>query len=237
MKLTHSLLGCLFVFLTGCKKEDVELSDNSLINIPDAGFESYLIQLSIDSDKQVNGHVAFGDLRKVEKLSLIVMGNSPIIKSLKGIESFTNLTYLNCSGWAIDKLDVSQNAKLEYLNCSSTPSAGEGYTPSAQIRQLTFGEANTKLSYLNCNRTATTALDLSKLVGLTQLFCVSNSLTELDVSKNKFLQYCWTYGSPQLKTTYVSSFSQIDSTISQAGPTNGSAKWSKDPLTAYKIVQ
>ncbi|MVM36839.1 hypothetical protein GO730_02715 [Spirosoma sp. HMF3257] len=226
----------LVSFLSSCKKEEIPLTDNTPITIPDSGFEDYLVYLNIDSDRTVNGSIKYGDIKSVDTLRLIVTAQRPTIKNLKGIAYFTNLKYLDCTGWAIDQLDVSQNPNLEFLNCSTNPSAGEGYYPPAQISQLLFGKANNKLKILHCNKNLIRTLDLTTLPSLTQLFCTGSLLTELDVSHNKNLTTCWTTNSPQLKTIYVSSLNQVDSTRSQDGGTiGGSYKWFKDAYTIYKV--
>ncbi|GAB4045030.1 hypothetical protein [Spirosoma jeollabukense] len=222
-------------YLTSCKHVEVPISDETAIPIPDAAFEKYLIYLGIDSDKAPNGTVRYGDIKLVDSLQLIVMGHLPIITSLKGIEHFTNLKYLNCSGFAIDQLDLSHNAQLEYLDCSTNPANGEGYYPPAQIKQLVFGPANDKLKILRCMKNAMESLNLTNLPALRELICLENSLTELDLSQNKKLSICWTYASRQLKAIYVSSLNQVDSSRVTSGPYNGSIKWFKDPSATYKV--
>gem|GEM_PF-5089722 len=94
------------------------------------------------------------------------------ITSLAGIEYFTELTYLDCSGNQLTVLDVSKNTKLTYLNCFKN-----------QLTELDVSE-NTKLTNLNCSENQLTELDVSKNTELTSLDCSRNQLTTLDVSKN-----------------------------------------------------
>ena len=72
------------------------------------------------------------------------------IFNLKGIEHFTALKTLNCSGNQLTALDVTKNTALEELNCSSNILSALGVT------------ANTKLKKLNCSGNQLTALDVTK---------------------------------------------------------------------------
>ncbi|UFH57711.1 hypothetical protein [Spirosoma sp. KNUC1025] len=162
--------------MTSCKQAEVPISDETAIQIPDAAFERYLIFLGIDSDTIQNGVIRYGDVKQADTMNLIGIGKLLIITSLEGIEHFANVKYLNCSGFAIDLLDLSHNAQLEYLDCSTNPAYGEGYYPPAQIRQLVFGPANDKLKILRCMKNAMASLDLINLPALRELICSANSL-------------------------------------------------------------
>ena len=104
------------------------------------------------------------------------------ISDLTGIEDFSNLTYLDCSGGnQIDTLDLSQNPTLTYLNCSG---AGWIFIHFRQILSLNISQ-NTALSHLNCNSTLLSQLDLSQNSNLTFLNCRDNNeLQILDLSQN-----------------------------------------------------
>ena len=107
------------------------------------------------------------------------------IANLKGIEHFTALKTLNCSGnyLTTSTLDVSKNNALEVLNCSS----------NYNLTTLNLSK-NTKLKTLDCsNNYEMTALDVSANTALQTLRCNNNQLNTLDVSKNTALTelYCY----------------------------------------------
>ncbi|MDR0303250.1 MAG: hypothetical protein LBH98_00535 [Chitinispirillales bacterium] len=73
------------------------------------------------------------DVSDITRLYLYV----GMITSLTGIEYFTALTSLNCSGNQLTTLDVSKNAAMEVLSCSNN-----------QLTELDVSK-NTKIIYLN----------------------------------------------------------------------------------------
>lgn len=89
----------------------------SSITLLDPAFEDKLIFLDIDKDGK-NGAVLNSSISGITNLDV---SNSSIAK-LKGIEGFTALTTLNCSGNSLKRLDVSKNKFLNNLNCSNNPS-------------------------------------------------------------------------------------------------------------------
>ena len=107
------------------------------------------------------------------------------IANLKGIEHFTALKTLNCSGnyLTTSTLDVSKNTALEVLDCSS----------NYNLTTLNLS-MNTKLKTLDCsNNYEMTALNVSANTALQTLRCNNNQLNTLDVSKNTALKelYCY----------------------------------------------
>ncbi|GAA4970885.1 hypothetical protein [Algibacter aquimarinus] len=87
------------------------ISYSQTINIPDQNFERVLVEEGIDSDKTVNGRVLRIDVQSVTFLDLF----NKKIKSLKGIEEFTSLTYLDCRNNYLSSLDLSKNISLSTL--------------------------------------------------------------------------------------------------------------------------
>lgn len=84
--------------------------------IPDPKFEDKLITLGIDTDGK-NGFIVTASIMSV---TILDVSNSAIA-NLKGIEGFTALTTLNCSGNLFTKIDLSKNASITTLNCSNNP--------------------------------------------------------------------------------------------------------------------
>ena len=97
------------------------------------------------------------------------------ISSLKGLEHFTALNRLDCSGNKLKELDVSKNGALVYLNCDGS-----------ELTKLDVSK-NRALEYLKCKDNKLTALDLSHNPELGELACGGNKLTALDLSHNPAL--------------------------------------------------
>lgn len=134
---------------------------------PDAAFRSYVTAFDTSGDNKLS----VSELAAVTSLAPAGKG----IANLKGIELFTEITSLDCSGNSLKTLDVSKNTKLTNLNCGSNA-----------LTALNIS-ANTALKTLNCEKNSIAALDLSKNTALTQLSCGSNKLTKLDLSANTAL--------------------------------------------------
>ena len=89
---------------------------SSITIIPDTKFEDKLIALGIDTDGK-NGLVLNSSIAAITTLNV----SNSAIADLKGIEGFTSLTTLNCSGNQLKKLDLSKNTTITTLNCSNNP--------------------------------------------------------------------------------------------------------------------
>lgn len=97
---------------------DVEINET---NFPDYNFRDYLKSQKYGSD----GVITDSELANVT----ILLINNKRISNLKGIENFTNLTTLSCSGNRLTTLDLSKNIKLETLYCGNN-----------QIESINLGE-------------------------------------------------------------------------------------------------
>ncbi|WP_299675499.1 T9SS type A sorting domain-containing protein [uncultured Tenacibaculum sp.] len=85
-----------------------------IVSIPDPIFKNALVT---DDSVNLNGD---SEIQLVEAEQVSSLGVSDLgIQELTGIEDFINLKVLNCSGNELTSLDLSENRKLEYLNCSN----------------------------------------------------------------------------------------------------------------------
>ena len=118
------------------------------------------------------------------------------IQSLKGIEFFTELTYLDCESNHLTALDVSKNSKLEYLNCNTNPLNVIDVSQNTLLTELQCQwdqlsvldiSKNTSLITLNCSKNNLNSLEISGNTALKELYCDNNYLRTLDVSKNTAL--------------------------------------------------
>ena len=169
MKLRTLLL--TLVALLGIMQARADVTINET-NFPDENFRNCLLNQSYGSD----GVITDDEIAGITKID--ALGN---ITSLKGIEFFTALEYLNCYMNQLTSLDVSKNTALTLLECSGN-----------KLTSLDVSK-NTALTSLSCGGNQLTSLDVSKNTALTDLYCSSNQLISLDVSKNTALTYLLCY--------------------------------------------
>lgn len=149
-------------------------------NFPDTNFRSYVSE-NFDTNK--DGKLSKKERKAVTKIDVARTYDEEtqtykgkVIKSLKGIKYFTELTYLDCNYNQLTSLDISTNTKLTVLGCNGN-----------QLTKLDVSK-NTKLTQLFCHSNQLTSLDVSKNTKLEQLECSGNQLTKLNVSKNTKLK-------------------------------------------------
>ena len=149
---------------------DVKINET---NFPDANFRSAVTAY----DKNSDGTLSASELKAVTEMRVTSSG----ISNMKGIEHFTYLKELICTGNVLSELDTGKNTKLTHLYCS-----GNGLT-SLDVSK------NTILEILDCSYNELTSLNLANNKALKSLYCYTNPLTSLDVSKNTNLDtlYCF----------------------------------------------
>ena len=141
-------------------------------NFPDEEFRKY-VQSELAGG---GGNVLTPEeIAKVTKIEVRSEG----ISNLKGIEHFTALTSLYCSGNQLTSLDVSDLTALKRLHCYNN-----GLT-SLDVSGCTA------LTSLDCYNNDLTSLDVSGCTELTSLYCDDNQLTSLDVSGCTALTYLY----------------------------------------------
>ena len=104
------------------------------------------------------------------------------IESLEGLQYFTALEFLHCSGNKLSSLDVSNNTALVELHCNNN------YLSSLDVSN------NTALVELTCGINSINSLDISHNTALKTLGCGGNSLSSLDISHNPALEYLSCHG-------------------------------------------
>ena len=135
---------------------------------PDENFRNWVLAQSYGQDEMLTDE----EIVRIKEINVI----SKSIKSLKGIEFFTELTNLDCSWNQLPLLDVSKNTALKELNCQGN-----------QLTELNLLK-NIELEDLACNYNQLTSLDVSQNSALAILACIENQLTELDLSRNNLLK-------------------------------------------------
>ncbi|WP_046757036.1 DUF7619 domain-containing protein [Kordia jejudonensis] len=176
MKKSYLLLS-LFFF--------IQWSQAQIVNIPDAIFKNELINMNsvdidgdgtfdTDADTNDDGEIQVSEALAVTSLS--VTGNNLYkISDLTGIESFTNLTYLNIAYNELTSVNLSQNTSLTSLDCK------ENLLTSLNVT------LNTALESLDCKFNNISTLDVTQNAALHTLKVRANELTSLDISQNPLL--------------------------------------------------
>tara|TARA_R110002124_G_scaffold285304_1_gene463670 strand:- start:231 stop:1148 length:918 start_codon:yes stop_codon:yes gene_type:complete len=168
---------------------DLIPSDSTKVIIA-KGFEELLIEKGYIIDNVNDGLVEYGQIKDIDTLKIDSdLWDHYRFTSLRGIEYFPKLRYLNMFGSYVDTVDLSKNIELTYLNCGGLFGGGG---PVATIKFLNVKNC-INLKYLNCSRHVINTLDLSRNGELEELYCGSNDLTKLDLSNNPRLRILDTY--------------------------------------------
>lgn len=135
---------------------------------PDATFRNYV---SSNFDKDKNGTLNTTELQAAKKIDVPSMG----IETLAGVEFFTKLEYLDCSGEVDSVVDESQGfTQFDYV-------FNGNYITSLNL------SCNTELTFLHCSRNLLTKLDVSRNVKLETLGC--SGLRFYDSATKTFYEY------------------------------------------------
>lgn len=140
-------------------------------NFPDTAFREYV---SKQYDKDGNGSLSETEITKITILNI---KNNQGIKDLTGVEYFTSLITLDCSGTAVSSLDVSNHPKLKNLVCTGT-----------QITELDLSN-NPALIKVECSNTGLTSLDVTKNPKVTRILCANTGIAALDLSAQTKVSY------------------------------------------------
>ena len=223
--LTMLMVLCTAPFTAFAETGDVAINET---NFPDANFRKIVEgydTTKADGTVGADGVLSAAELEAVDEIECYDSG----IANLKGIEYFTELTYLDCSNDddsnknTLTSLDLSKNTKLEYLYCYDNA-----------ITSLDLS-SNTNLILVNCSDNALTSLKLGNNTSLIDLSCSDNALTSLDVSKNTGLKFFNCDGN-KLTTLDVSNNTKLGesygSTDTQA---DGGLHCAKNNLTSLDV--
>lgn len=190
------------------------------VRIPDSYFESRLVQFGVDSDKIIDGKISRSDAEKTDTL-IVSGGYGSFIKSLKGIESFKNLVALECRWNELDTLDLSQNTKLEYLDCSGM-NGGVAFAQYDTYNVRRYIYLPKSLKVLDAYLTSFTNLNSQDLTNLEFLRLHGGNYNKIDLAKCNKLKEFQFY--PNSKTTVcVNSLDQVTD------------KWTQSDKIEYKV--
>jgi len=164
------------------------------VNFSDITFKNNLLanlQINTNGDSEIQ-------VSEAEAYSGKIDCPSRGIKSLDGIQSFKNLTSLNCAMNQLTSIDISQNTNLKSLNVSSNQLISLDVSKNLLITSLVA--SSNKLTQINVTNNLLlddfwiggnllTNLDITKNIALKSLYASGNGFTSLDVSKNVNLGY------------------------------------------------
>ena len=137
-----------------------------IVNIPDANFKNALLAIT-GLDANHDGEIQCSE---ADAWTGAIDVSNKSISDLTGIEAFTHITNLNCSGNSLNTLSVSANTALTYLNCNDN-----------SITSLILS-GNTALTHLECDYNSLTSLDVSANIALTYLECWHNNIANLNIN-------------------------------------------------------
>lgn len=205
MKKIYVLVALLAFAVAACKDDDNGIEGNVPAVVTeefDEAFARELFNRGYITDPQDIAKIK-EEVAGITELDVSDKPNNGELTSLKGIEYFSSLRRLVCSGNKLTALDVSCNTALDYLNCyynnNLTGLDVSGCTALTELQcnsnNLTGLDvsSNTKLQSLTCSYNNLTELDVSSNTELEYLSCTFNNLTELDVSSNTKLVYLYCY--------------------------------------------
>ena len=176
-----------------------------IVNIPDPNFKAKLLMTSssnsiafgsfgqpIAVDSNSDGEIQLTEALEVYNLVLV----SREINDLTGINSFTNLTKLNCGSNMLTGLDISSLIHLEELNCTGNEISSLDLNGLLNLRYLYL--SNNKLTALDlnglnifnliCDNNLLQSLNVVGQSNLQYLSCINNQLSTIDLSGLSFLQ-------------------------------------------------
>ena len=165
-------------------------------NFPDENFRNWVKENAagggdVLKDKQIAA---------AEEMDLSGVGG---ISSLKGLEHFTALNRLNCSGNKLKELDLSKNPALMAVFCWDNELTALDLSKNPALEVLSCGgnkiaeldlSKNAALTGLYCRDNKLVSLRLAKDGALVELRCEENELTELDLSGHPALEELSCFG-------------------------------------------
>ena len=158
----------------GFNSEGNYMYDPEMVEITAEYFPDQLFRYFVANtfDKNYDGRLDYTELEAITTIDLSYSG----LTSLKGVEYFRKLTYLDCSNNALTELDLLKNTRLEKLYCSYNQ------LTSLKVSGLEY------LTTVTCNYNQLADLDASYCQALTSLTCVDNKLLTLNIYQTALTQ-------------------------------------------------
>ncbi|MCB0755807.1 MAG: T9SS type A sorting domain-containing protein [Flavobacteriales bacterium] len=145
------------------------------VNIPDANFKSYLINVA-NVDTDLNNEISVAEAQAYN--GSLFMDNLGI-SDLTGLEAFVNVNHIQISSNPITSIDVSPNTGLNTLLCGS-----------AELTSLALGSNSALRDISVSNASNLPSVDLSGCADLRTIYYFNSAINTLDVSNNLLLEAC-----------------------------------------------
>ena len=150
-----------------------------IVTIPDANFKNALLNHDPVIDTNSDGEL---QLSEAEAFAGTLNLFDKDISNLTGLETFVNITGLDCSQNSISNIDVSANDQLVLLNC------GNNDFTSIDVSN------NVLLQVFSCSSSLITSLDLSQNTALSELYLPFSAIETLDLTSNVNLRVINLFG-------------------------------------------
>ncbi len=204
------LMLCLSALpLSAAAEGDVEINE---ANFPDEVFRLYVKMFDNDGDgylsEEERGWYCYPGEGGTYVGAYEIALNSANLISLKGIEFFPELLYLDCLGSELSSLDLSQNTLLKELSCGRNQLTSLNVSNSTELKRIGCSynkltaldvSKNTELLELSCYNNQLSTINISNNEKLKELDCCFNKLTALDITNNSELEYLLCYGNSIVK--------------------------------------
>lgn len=153
---------------------------------PDNEFRKYILS---NFDRNADGIISTEEAAKVTQIAFSLSK----VTSVEGIRYFPNLVSLVLRECPIETLDVSNNTKLELIQCQNNNLTQLDVSKNVELIRLEVVENN--LSYLNLSKNLKlkflqcfdnpnlSGIDLSTNSNLIYINCIRTGITTLDISK------------------------------------------------------
>lgn len=198
-----------------------------IISFPDANFKAKLVAANTSNgiaknsfgnnfkiDSNNNSEIEVSEALNVYQLFITtnILNTTADLTNLSGIEYFTNLRIVNCSGNQISSLNLTALIHLEEIKANNNTLSTVNLSGLTTLKKIDFNHNfltsininnfsnltelfiydnqitalnflnNPNLSSINCRINAITSLDLTSLSSLYWVSCDSNQLTSLNVA-------------------------------------------------------
>lgn len=172
---------------------------------PDKALETYMLA---NYDDDYDGVISIAEADNVTTVNCANKG----ISDLTGLESCTNLVYLNCSNNNIKVVDCHTLAKLESLSCYGNPVEVLDLTNCAVLQSLflqnvsTNAVSGTTISVNGYDQAASLKFSVANTPFKTLSIVNSSVLTDLNVLSNDNLEIFNGYGNTALTNLFLSPY-------------------------------
>lgn len=160
--------------------------------------DAILINYCYDNfDTDGDGKVSMQEAKAVKEIDVMENG----VRSLKGVEYFSELVFLDVTLCPIETIDLSKNSKIETLRCAGSKVSSLDLTKCPVIKYIYCdGIKNLRslevagcrhLWYIHAYRTSISHLNLSGCSECCDIVVYDTGISNLDVSKCAPCVICW----------------------------------------------